>query len=280
MADLPTGPDIEVRRHSADDLAKPLWAGLTRWDLVVLGRGVIGTLLALALVALITAASDEGGLSWAQRAGRALPLSPFCAAIGVWGALGQVKARGEALALAALGRTSRQISAAAVSGALLVCLASCVAIATVKSVDVASFYPSAGRTPSWQWRDGGFADPVHGFLMTADGTLVDSRLRATEVVRVAVPPLGRVAAALATALAGVALALLSACALLESGALAGGARKPRGRLFDALACALAAVATVVLFQVAAARRAPALVAPVPALALAAFAARRYYGSLA
>jgi hypothetical protein len=250
----------------------------TRWDALVFGRGVIGTLLALALVALITAASDEGGLSWTQRAGRALPLSPFCAAIGVWGALGQVKARGEALAMAALGRTSRQISAAAVSGALLVCLASCVAIATVKSVDVASFYPSAGRPPSWEWRDGGFVDPVHGFLMTADGTLVDTHLRATEVVRVAVPALGRAAAALATALAGVALALLSARALLESGGRSG-AREPRARAVDAFACALAAVATVVLFQVAAARKAPALMAPVPALALAAFAARRYYGSL-
>jgi hypothetical protein len=279
MADIPTGPGIEARGRIEGDSPKRLLARLTRWDLLVLGRGVMGTLLALMLVVLITAASDEGGLSWAQRAGRALPLSPFCAAIGVWGALGQVKARGEARALAALGRTSRQISAAAVSGALLVCLVSCVAIATVKSVDVASFYPIAGRPPSWQWRDGAFVDPVHGFLMTADGTLVDSRLRATEVVRVAVPPLGRIAAALATALAGVALTLLSARALLESGGRAG-AHERRARLFDGLACALAAVATVVLFQVAAARRAPALVAPVPALALAAFAARRYYGSLA
>lgn len=237
----------------------------------------MGTLLALTLVALITAVSDEGGLSWAQRVGRALPLSPLCAAIGVWGALGPVKARGEALALSALGRTPRQVSAAAVSGALLVCLGSCLAIATAKSVDVASFYPIAGRPPSWQWQESGFVDPVHGFLMSADGTLAESSSRATEVLRVAVPPLGRVAAALATALAGFALALLSARALLESGGGVRARSESRGRLVDALACVVAAVATIMLFQVAAARRAPALVAPIPALALAAFAARRYYG---
>ncbi len=244
---------------------------LTRWDLIVFGRAVAGTLLGLALIALITAASDEGGLSWVERAGRALPLSPFCAALGVWGALGPVKARGEALALAALGRTSREISAAAVAGVLLVSVASCVAIAAVPSVDVASFYPIASRPPSWQWRNGGFVDPTHALRMRPDGTLVESNIRSTEVLRVAVPPKGRISAALATALSGVAMAMLAARALLEGG----GRRGRRGRMVDGLACALAAFATVVLFQVAAARRAPALVAPLPALVLTAFAAKRY-----
>ncbi len=240
----------------------------TRWDFIVFGRAVAGTLVGLGLVALITAASDEGGLSWAQRVGRALPLSPLCAALGVWGALGPVKARGEALALAALGRTSREISAASVSGALLVCLASCAAIAAVPSVDVASFYPIASHPPSWQWRNGGFVDPVHAIRMRPDGTLVESNIRATEPLRVAVPPKGRISAALATALAGVALAMITARALLE-----GAVR--RARVVDGMACAVAAFATVVLFQVAAARRAPAMMAPLPALALTAFAAKRY-----
>lgn len=247
---------------------------LTRWDLIVFGRAVAGTFVGLGLVALITAASDEGGLSWAQRVGRALPLSPLCAALGVWGALGPVKARGEALALAALGRTSREISAAAVSGALLVCLASCLAIAAVPSVDVASFYPIASHPASWQWRNGGFVDPVHAIRMRSDGTLVESNIRATEPLRVAVPPKGRISAALATALSGVALAMITARTLLD-----GGVR--RARVVDGLACAVAAFATVVLFQVAAARRAPALVATLPALGLTAFAAKRYgSGSLA
>jgi hypothetical protein len=258
-----------IRRASAE-MSKQSRIALTRWDLIVFGRAVAGTLLGLALIALITAASDEGGLSWVERAGRALPLSPFCAALGVWGALGPVKARGEALALAALGRTSRQISAAAVAGVLLVCVASCVAIAVVPSVDVASFYPIASRPPSWQWRNGGFVDPAHGLRMRVDGTLVESSIRSTEQ-RVAIPPRGRIAAALATALAGVAMAMLAARALLDGG----GSRGRRDRMVDGLGCALAALATVVLFQVAAARLAPALLAPLPALVLAAFAARRY-----
>jgi hypothetical protein len=243
-----------------------LRSSLTRWDLAVLGRAAGGAILGLTLVALITAASDEGGLSSLERIGRALPVSPVCAALGVWGALGQVKARGETLALSALGRSFRQIGAPAVAGALAVCLASGVAIASVRSVDVASFYPIATHPPSWEWRDGAFVDAAHGLRMQADGTigLLKERSAAT-FSRVSIPPHGRIAAALATALAGVALALFAAKALLE----------PYGRLVDASACILAAIVTVVLFQAAAARATPAWVSPIPATALAIFAIRRY-----
>jgi hypothetical protein len=241
-------------------------SSLTRWDLAVLGRAAGGAILGLLLVALVTAASDEGGLSSLERIGRALPVSPVCAALGVWGALGQVKARGETLALAALGRSFQQIGAPAVAGAFAVCFASCVAIAAAPSVDVASFYPTASHTPSWQWRDNGtFVDPAHGLQMQADGTIALSKERSGEPSRVTVPPHGRIAAALATALAGVALALFAARALLE----------PYRRSVDVSACILAAVVTVVFFQAAAARVAPAWVSPMPAAILAVFATRRY-----
>jgi hypothetical protein len=134
----------------------------------------------------------------------------------------------------------------------------------VPSVEVASFYPTASRPPSWQWRNGEFVDPTHGVRMRADGSLVVSGMQSSVSPRVTVPAQGRISAALATALAGGALALLAARALLER----------RGRLFDGLASVLAALATIVLFQLAAARRAPALLAPLPALALAAFAAKQ------
>jgi hypothetical protein len=238
---------------------------LTRWDLSVLGRAAGGAILGLALVALITAASDEGGLTSVERIGRALPVSPVCAALGVWGALGQVKARGETLALAALGRSFRLIGAPAVAGALAVCLASGAAIASVPSVDVASFYPIASHPPSWEWRDGAFVDAAHGLQMQADGTIGLSQARSGVTSRVAIPPHGRLAAALATALAGVALALFAAKALLE----------PYGRFVDGSASILAAVVTVVLFQAAAARAAPAWISPIPAAALALFATKRY-----
>lgn len=246
-----------------------LRSSLTRWDLAVLGRAAGGAILGLTLVALITAASDEGGVSSLERIGRALPVSPVCAALGVWGALGQVKARGETLALSALGRSFRQIGAPAVAGALAVCLASGVAIASARSVDVASFYPIASHPPSWEWRDGAFVDATHGLQMQADGTIGLSKERSGAAFsRVSIPPHGRIAAALATALAGVALALFAAKALLE----------PYGRFVDAAACILAAIVTVVLFQAAAARATPAWVSPIPAAALAIFAIRRYRAS--
>jgi hypothetical protein len=237
----------------------------TRWDALVLARAITGAVLALGLVALITAATDEGGIRWAERAGRALPLSPICAAIGVWGALGPVKARGEALALEALGRTRKQIAAAAVCGAALVCTASSVVIAAARSVDVAGFYPTASHVMPWEWRGSEFVDPVHGVRVRADGTPSAARIEAVEAPRLSVPAHGRIAAALASAMAGLAMSLLAARALLGA----------PGRAKDGLVCAAAAVATMALFQAAAAHRAPALLATLPAAALAAFAARRY-----
>jgi hypothetical protein len=222
-------------------------------------------LLALGVVVLVTAVSDEGGVGWAERAGRALPLSPVCAAIGVWGALGPVKARGEALALQALGRSRRHIAAAAVLGAAAVCTSCCVVIATLRSVDVAGFFPTASHVTPWQWRGGDFVDPVHGVRVRADGTLTEAPVETPEAPRLSVPAHGRIAAAIATAMAGLAMSLLCARALLEG--------RDRGK--DAVACAAAVVATVALFQVAAAHRAPALLAPLPALVLVVFAAKRY-----
>src|SRR5260221_5419738 len=89
---------------------------VTRWDANVLSRAAMIALLALALAWLVTAATDEGGVPWGERAGRTLPLAPLCAAIGAWGALAAVRARGEALALEALGRSPGGITAAAVGG--------------------------------------------------------------------------------------------------------------------------------------------------------------------
>src|SRR6516225_7575407 len=86
----------------------------TRWDSRLFLRAAVVAVAALALAWLVTAATDEGGISWGERAGRALPLTPGCAAIGVWAALAPSVARGEVRALEALGRSPAQIGAAAV----------------------------------------------------------------------------------------------------------------------------------------------------------------------
>jgi hypothetical protein len=245
---------------------------VTRWDARVFARAAAGATGALVLAVSVGAASDEGGLTWAQRIGRALPLAPLCAAIGVWAALAPVKFRGESLALGALGRTGRGISAAAVAGAALVALAASLSIAA-PSMDVASFYPTASRGTAWTWRDGAFVDPVDGLRLDSRGMVVEAPVAEknassptpASASASGTPPGGRTAASFATALAGLAMALFTAAGVLEG----------RRRLADASLCAFALAASVALFQAAAARLTPALAASLPAALLLGLAARRY-----
>jgi hypothetical protein len=254
---------------------------LTRWDARVLARAAVIAALALAIAWLLTAATDEGGVSWSERAGRTLPLTPACAAVGAWAALAPVRARGEALALEALGRSRAQVAAAAVGGAALVAVLAAAAIGAGRAVDVAGFFPSATHPTAWRWQDGAFVDRVDGLSVSIDGvpsrgpTQPGASLEGT-------PPMGRAAAALATAAAGLALPLLIAHQLLARAAPG----RPRGaerRLLREDAVALGAsgaaiAASIVLFQMAAAHLAPALLASGPPAALLAFAAWRYRGS--
>src|ERR1700722_19834927 len=93
--------------------------GWTVWDTRQLARAALAATLALGLSWLVTAATDEGSVAWGERAGRTLPLAPLCAAVGAWVALAPVMARGETVALGALGRSRAQIAAAAVVGGAL-----------------------------------------------------------------------------------------------------------------------------------------------------------------
>ena len=252
----------------------------TRWDFVVLSRAAGVTLLVLALAWLIAAASDEGGIAWSERAGRVLPFAPFCGAIGVWAALGPVRARGEARALEALGRTRGQVGAAAVAGAAIVAVACAIVIGLVPSVDVAGFYPTATHPSAWRFQDGRFEDTVRGLWIGEDRAPQQTQnvegagpgpARAW-----AVPRHGRAAASLATAFAALAMGLIAARMLLAAPALP--LRKGelfRSHLFDGAACSLAIASSAVVFQVAAARHAPALSGAAPMLILLGFSVSRY-----
>src|SRR5215469_9631418 len=148
---------------------------------------------------LVTAATDEGGVSWGERAGRTLPLTPLCAAIGAWAALAPVRARGEWLALQSLGRTPLQVSGAAVGGAAAVALLAAAAMATVGAVSVAGFYPTATHADEWRW-DGadGFVDAARGLRVGADGVPVQVAPARSWSQSPAIPRHGRLSAALAT----------------------------------------------------------------------------------
>jgi len=124
---------------------------------------------------------------------------------------------------------------------------------------------------------------VQGLRVDADGGPSRLRPAAFAAGLQGVPPHGRLAAALATALATLAIAALAARAALSS-APNDATRKPRPRFprwvparlgMDPILAAATATASVVLFQMAAAERAYALWAVVPPALLLAFAVGRY-----
>jgi hypothetical protein len=257
---------------------------VTRWDAVVFTRAAVVAALALALAWLITAATDEGGVPWGGRAGRTLPLTPVCAAIGAWGALAPVRARGEVRALEALGRSRVQIALAAIAGGAAVALVAALVVGAVRVVDVAGFYPSAPHASAWHWQDGAFVNRALGLSVDAEGTPARFAPAAEARPLAGIPRGGRAAAAIATALAGVALPMLLAQLLLARHAgPADGQRLGDGRVvstarWPAAAAAAAIALSVMLFQAAAARLVPALTATLPPAALLAFAVGRYRAS--
>ncbi|HEY1691083.1 MAG TPA: hypothetical protein VGG39_02920 [Polyangiaceae bacterium] len=236
----------------------------TPWDTRLFARAAAAAVVALALAWLVTTATDEGGVAWGERAGRTLPLAPLCAAVGAWAALAPVRARGEVVALEALGRSTAQIAAAAVCGAAAVAVLAAAAIAGLHAVDVAGFFPTATHASRWAWVDGAFVDAAHGIRVGADGAAVTVAV-AVDRAPSGIPRFGRASAAVVTALAGLALPLLLGRTLLD-----------RARAWPVVAASAAAIAASVLaFQASAAERLPALAAVLPAAALLAFAVRRY-----
>lgn len=238
---------------------------LTPWDIRAARRALGATLLALAVVWLVTAASDEGGLTLGARAGRTLPLAPVCSAIGVALVLGGGRVRHEVRALEALGRSPASIGRAAALGAALPSVVIALVIAASPRVDVAPFYPRAARGEVFVATDAGFESPTLGVRVDDDGeaTLLDA---AHPLGDADLPRGARTAAALATATAGLALALVAAWGAPRRSLLGARARRRlRARLVsEALGCALA---TLVAFQAAASGRAPAALAIAPPLAL-------------
>lgn len=244
----------------------------------MLVRAAAVAVLALGLAWLITAATDEGGLSWTERVGRLLPLTPGCAAVGVWVVLAPVRTRGEALALAALGRSRAQVTAAAVAGGALVALAGAATIGLAPGVDATAFFPRAAQESTWVWQDGSFIDRAQGLLVGASGAPLPLPAE-TYPTATTIPPCGRAAAAIATAIAGLALPLVLAHALLAShpnrSRRAWGLGRGGGDVAAMLASGGAIAASIALFQAAAAGRVAALLGAVPPAALLAFAVQRY-----
>jgi hypothetical protein len=249
---------------------------LTPWDCRLFGRAALSSALVLGIVLLVTATTDEGGIAWTERVSRTLPLAPACAAVGAWATLGPARARGETLALQALGRSPGEVAAAAALGAALVALVAGAALAWTPAVDVGAFFPRAVRASTWVWNQGGFEDRARGLRIGADGAPLLVSWSGVPP-SAAVPAYGRAAAGLAIAMAGLALPLLVAHAILVGGDRGGarGGREWRRNLAGAVRAGCALTLAVVIFQAAAAERLPALTGVLPSVALLADALWRY-----
>jgi hypothetical protein len=237
-----------------------------------LARAFSATLLGIVVVWLVTAASDEGQLTVGARAGRTLPLAPLCSAVGAALALGTARVRQESLAFEALGRSPAEIGRAAALGAALPSIIVAIAIAAIPSVDVSGFYPRAARGETFVFTPAGFMSPTLGVIIDREGEthVVEAPPHAPDEE---LPSGARMAAAAATACAGLSLALVTARAALRRSLLDDRARRRmRVTAFaEGIGCI---VLTLIAFQASAARVSPAALAVAPPAALLAVALAR------
>jgi len=235
---------------------------VTAWDLRTFMRALGATLIGIVVVWLVTAASDEGQLTVGIRAGRTLPLAPLCSALGAALALGTARVRDETRALEALGRSPGQSARAAALGAALPSILIGLAIGTTSAIDVSGFYPRAPRGDTFVYEDGAFTSPTLGVRVSSDGEPRPIDGSGVSGADEGLPRHARAAASTATAIAGVALALVAARAVLRVSLLHRRGRRRR-RIIAAIQVFVCAFLTLVAFQAAAARVAPASLAMLP-----------------
>jgi len=238
---------------------------MTAWDFRTFARALGATLIGIAVVWLVTAASDEGQLTVSVRAGRTLPLAPLCSAVGAALALGTSRVRDEVRALEALGRSPGQTARAAALGAAFPSLLIGLAIGTSSVVDVSGFYPRAPRGDTFIYVDGAFTSATLGVRVAEDGEPRPTEGAGHEVDE-GLPRHARGVASATTAMAGLALALVAARAVLRVSLLHRRALRRR-RILAAVQVFACVLFTLVAFQAAAARVAPAWLTMVPPAAL-------------
>lgn len=239
-------------------------ARLTPWDRLVGRRTAVFFALVFALAVLVTAASDEGGVSLTVRAARTLPALPLAGAVAALLTLAPLRRRGDVRALGAAGLGPWRI----VRSAVFACAAPHIVVAVFVVVspraEVSAFFPRAPTLDRAVPMGETFVDVRRGVTIHADGTLEQApRAAGVPSDDAGTPRGGRAAIAVLLVLAGVALPL--ACVVAR--------RKDALRL--ALAALAAVAATVLALHLAAAGRLHPLAAALPWAALLALVALRY-----
>lgn len=230
---------------------------LSVWHVRLFFRALVGAALAFGLILLLSALTDEGGLSLAVRLGRAAPMTPVAAALGTGAALAPPRWRGELLALSTLGQRPTVTMLPAVLGATVV--GALIALLLVTGgVDAHGFFPVAPKSLELTFDGVAFVEPQSGTRILPSGELAEPITRAA-LAAVApgsdLPRFGLLASGLSTLIATVGLAMVAA--------VVGTWARP----LRALALLTLMVLLLAAFQASASSRVSALVALVPAFAL-------------
>ena len=181
---------------------------MTAWDRRI-ARSTLGvTGMAFVVAVLLTAATDEGGVSWRERAVRTLPLLPACAALGTFLTLRAARRRGELRVLETLGCSEWRCVAPAVLASALGAAAGVLVAVRFLHADVAPYFPRV-HAETLIAEATRFLDAGRGIAIAQDGTLAHAASDA-HPAPVDLPRGARGAVALVTSLAGLALPLLVA----------------------------------------------------------------------
>jgi hypothetical protein len=211
----------------------------------------------LALAVLVTAATDEGGLRWAERVARVLPLVPVCVALAAGVTLAGSRRAVESRALEALGRSPFANACGAALGAAAIGLVVALAVFVDPRGSVGAFFPTVHASGRYVFDVDAFSNVATGWRVSDNGTIALPQTSGTVLDRVALdlPPHARLAAALVIAVGSLAFALATA-------------RLPRTRrTLHLLGLLATAAATTFGLQAAAAGRIPALLTPLPSTVL-------------
>jgi hypothetical protein len=213
--------------------------------------------LLFAVAFLISASSDEGGVRFATRLARALPLAPLCSAIAARLTLASSRAKIEALTLESLGRSPSRNNAGAVAGAALFALAAAALVGLSSRIDIDAIFPSFSAAPRIAWNGTSFVDPARGVIFETNGeirAMPAGADHASTSLRAA-PAHERSGASVALALAAIAFPLFAASSTrrISPGVV--------------MAVAASAFLTFLAFDAVASARAPAAVLVLPQAAL-------------
>ncbi len=188
---------------------------------------------------VVVVATDAGG-PWSQRLGMTAALAPLCGAVGTLAAARIAAARGEVLALAAVGvRPARALLGTVVGGSAVGLLGPLVAASRLADLDPLFPRPPAARI--WIAEGGALHEITLGLRAGAHGDL------ALEAPRAAVA--GLPAGAAAFTIVALAVAAIACPAWIASSS---------GAVRRAIVGAAAVVAAIAAFQGVAASRLPAI----------------------